>query len=351
MIFQFQSHNKKHQLRTLFMAAVLLVFVLFASCTREDSSYDIAVFIPGVTEGSPTYAMLADGVKKAVAQRENSTASIIEGGFNQGEWQQKVKALAASGDWDLIVTSNPALPEICDAVSREFPDQKFLILDGILEGNPSIYTFRYHQSQQGYLAGSFAALVSSSSMEGATDEKKIGLIIGQEYPDMNRSIRPGFEKGVHSILPEAEIEYRVVGNWFDASKAADLAGDLYDNGVDVILTIAGGAMQGVVTEARERGRYVIWFDTDGYTIAPGTIIGSTAISQERAAYEKTLQAIDGKLPFGEVEYGTVAEGWIHFVDENELFSQYVPETIAREMKKISQGLKTGKPNLPIMEER
>ncbi|HEB09960.1 MAG TPA: BMP family ABC transporter substrate-binding protein, partial [Spirochaetales bacterium] len=37
------------------------------------------------------------------------------------------------------------------------------------------------------------------------------------------------------------MDFRVIGNWYDANKAADLANSMIDSGVDVIATIAGGA--------------------------------------------------------------------------------------------------------------
>lgn len=329
------------------IVAVLFIALMGQGCSRNDEVYRIAVFIPGVTEGSPTYKMLADGVKRAAGEVEKAEASIIEGGFNQGEWLEKVKALTASGEWDLIVTSNPALPEICNTISREFPRQKFLILDGHLEGNESIHTFRYNQMEQGFLAGAFAGLVTTSAMDGANEELKAGMVVGQEYPDMNQAIRPGFEQGLKSVAPGAENGFRVVGNWYDAAKAAELAGDLYDKGADIILTIAGGANQGVISAAAERGKYVIWFDTEGYEIAPGTVIGSTAIAQEKIAYEKTARAIQGEIPWGTAEVGTVADGWITFADDNPLYTDYVPEEIRTKMHSILASLEQGKPHLTM----
>ncbi|WP_020611433.1 BMP family ABC transporter substrate-binding protein [Sediminispirochaeta bajacaliforniensis] len=335
----------------LVITVFLFLTLVFPGCSQKDDTYDIAVFIPGVTEGSPTYSEMADGVLAAAKERDKVEASVIEGGFNQGEWGEKVKALAASGDWDLIVTTNPALPKICEAISGEFPQQKFLILDGFLEGNPSIYTLRYHQMEQGYLAGTFAALVTGSDMSGADKEHlSVGMIVGQEYPDMNQAIRPGFERGVKRVAPEAKIEFRVVGNWFDASKGSELASSLYDSGTDVILTIAGGANQGVVAAAKERGRYVLWFDTAGYDVAPGTVIGSTAVEQYRAAYEKSLAAIDGTLPFGSAEVASTKDGWITFVENDEHYRETVPKELRERQHRFLEDLKQGNPLLPLLEE-
>ncbi|MFO7731563.1 MAG: BMP family ABC transporter substrate-binding protein, partial [Spirochaetia bacterium] len=138
-----------------------------SSSAAAPAEYEIAVFIPGALAGSPTYQMLADGVEQAAQEYEAASVKIVEGGFNQSEWQDKVTQLAATGTYELIVSSNPALPEISRRVSSSFPDQKFLLFDGYLEGEENIYTFRYNQFEQAFLAGHLAGLVTSSSMEGA----------------------------------------------------------------------------------------------------------------------------------------------------------------------------------------
>lgn len=312
-----------------------------------EEPYDIAVFIPGVVAGSPTYRMLADGVKRAADEYDQVSAKIVEGGFNQGEWPDKVTELAATGRYELIVSTNPALPKIADKVSESFPDQRFLLFDGYLEGNEQIYTFRYNQREQAFLAGHMAALVSTSSMAGANEARKIGLLAGQEYPDMNNAIRPGFLEGAQEVDENFSLDFRVLGNWYDAAKAAEIAADMYAAGSDVILTIAGGANQGVIKTAEEEGTYVHWFDSAGYEKAPEHIIGSTAILQEKAAYTKTREAIEGELPFGTGEVVGVADGWITFVADDSRYRELVPEELRNRQAELVRRMKQGEISLPM----
>ncbi len=316
-------------LRIIMVIVVILMVpsLLAAGGIRETSEYRIAVFIPGVTAGSPIYEMLAQGVQRAADEYDHVRANIIEGGTNQGEWADKIAAIAAQGAHDLIVTSNPAMPEIVNEISQQFPQQKFVVMDGFLEGNPSIYTLRYNQYQQAYLAGYFAGLVTASSMEQANSRLKIGLVAGQEYPDMNRSILPGFTDGAADAAGEIEVDFRVVGNWYDASRGKELARDMINAGADVLLPIAGGANYGVLEAAIEYGAYVIWYDTSGYSKAPGVIIGSTAIAQDESTYHTIVRAIEGDLPFGQADQAGISEHAVRFVDDDPLFSEHVPEQI------------------------
>ena len=325
-------------LRSAPLLIVTLILALsIAGCSRSTTStaetpaqtrpYSVAVFVPGVIAGSPTYEMLAAGARRAVEEHPGAVINIIEGGTNQGEWENSVASIAAAGAHDLIITSNPAMPAICDAVSKKFPKQHFIVLDGTWEGNPMIYTLRYDQYEQAFIAGYLAGLVTAGPMDGANDQLKVGLIAGQEYPDMTGSILPGFSDGAKAASPGAQVDFRVVGNWYDASKGAELARSMISGGVDVILPISGGANQGVVTAARETGTYIIWFDQNGYAIEPGVVVGSTAIKQDLAAYERVTAAIEGTLEVGTSEVVGLAEGWIVFIDDDPLYRQYVPQTI------------------------
>jgi len=355
------DRNKVFQ-KALFIVLVFISALLLQACGGESTTPEtgqetgtekeleplrIAVFIPGVLAGSPLYQMLADGVTDAAEEFPHVTVKIVEGGFNQAEWQDKVTELASTGMYDLIISSNPALPDICNRVSSSFPDQKFLLFDGYLEGNSSMYTFRYNQYEQAFLAGHMAGLVTGSSMEGVNDEAIIGLIAGQEYPDMNDAIRPGFLAGARSVDPEIKLDFRVVGNWYDATKASELSRSMIQSGVDVILPIAGGANQGVIKAAEEEGIYIHWFDTNGYRNSPGRIIGSTAILQEKAAYENTLRAIRGTLPYGQADIVGVSDGWIHFIHEDSAFEQTVPEQLRTRQLELLEKMEKGEIRFPM----
>ncbi len=332
----------------------LLLFsllIILSGCGKgsknETSKADsVAVFIPGVIAGSPTYEMLAEGAEKAVKEAE-AEMNIIEGGFNQGEWENKITAIASTRSYDVIITSNPAMPEICSRVSEIYPDQKFIVLDGYLDGNKNIYTFMYNSFEQAYLIGKFGALVTKSDMKGADSNLNIGLIAGQEYPMMNKVIKPGFIEGLKSVDHDIKLDFRIVGNWYDASKGAELAEKMFDSGVDVILAIAGGASQGIISAAKERGRYVLWFDNNGYSLSEGTVIGCSAMRQDRAAYESVSKALKGKLEYGSAVISGVKDDYVYFVENDPVYINTVPEEIRNRISETVNSIKEGRLKLEM----
>jgi len=331
---------------------LFLAMALLTACKNtekgktSESGVSIVVFIPGVLAGSAIYEMLADGTKKAAeefaASEQKSvapTVTVIEGGFNQAEWESQITTLAASQTYNLIVTSNPSMPVIVSSVSQKFPNQKFLLLDGELAGNPNVYTLRYNQREQAYMAGYIAALVSLENNQGGA--KIVGLLAAQEYPAMNDIILPGYLEGARAVDPAFSVDFRVVGNWFDAVKAAELAAGMIRSGATVLLPIAGGAGQGAVQAAYEAGAKVVWFDTNGYAIRPGTIIGSAILRQDKAAYEKTMLYLKGELPFGKAEVAGTADGFVDFVEDDPLYLAAVSRTIREKQTQLIVRLRTG----------
>jgi len=315
----------------------------------EARGQNIAVFVPGMIAGSPVYEMLVQGVRGAVSdwntQGGKADMTLIEGGFNQAEWESQVTTLAASGNYDLIVSSNPSLPVIVQEVSARFPTQQFLLLDAELSGNPQVYTLGFNNREEAFMAGYFAALTAGElARQGLSSQWKprVGLVAAQEYPVMNEVILPAYWEGAQAVDPAFTVDFRVVGNWFDAARAAELAGGMIRDGVGVILCIAGSANEGVVQAAAEGGAKVVWFDTSGYRIRPGVILGSAILREDKAAYEKTWAFLAGNLPFGRAETAGIAEGFVDFDDQDPLYLSWVSEEIRKKQGELLERLRSGK---------
>jgi simple sugar transport system substrate-binding protein len=312
----------------------------------KSGGVSIAVFIPGVMSGSPIYEMLAQGVEKAAGEFSaagNAPApevTVIEGRYNQAEWEPQVTTLAASGGYDLIVSSNPSLPAIVSSVSAKFPEQKFLLLDGELAGNPSVYTLRYNQREQAYMAGYIAALCTRE-MTGERGRLRLVLLAAQEYPAMNNIILPGYTEGARAVDSAFAVDFRVVGNWFDAARGTELAAEMIRDGARVILPIAGGAGEGAVRAAIEGSAKIVWFDTNGYGFSPGTVVGSAILHQDKAAYEKTMLFLKGTLPFGRAEMAGIRDGYVDFVQDDPNYIASVSPGIREQQAAMIARLRSG----------
>ncbi len=325
--------------KIILLVAALSAFGLsfgLISCSKkaESNKTSIAVFVPGIVDGSPVYAMLVKGVQAAVEENSSSAeVFIMEAGTTQSEWPGKITALCAENKYDVIISSNPSLPDIVEPILQQFPNQKFILLDATKEGNNNIHTVCYNQYEQSYITGYIGGLMSKSH--------KMSLIAAQEYPVMNNIILPYFEKGAKAAENSTTVDFRIVGNWYDATKGAEIADAVAKTGVDVILPICGGASQGVITSAVNNGIYITWFDDNGFSKAPGTIISSSVMEQEKMSKMVTQEFLNGKTPWGTAKMVGIKEGFVDFVQDDPNYISTVPEDIRNEMKSIIDNIKNG----------
>lgn len=323
-----------------------LFFALFLCLPLIAAPLKIGVFIPGQREGSPIYDSLAAGAERFASENPGSSVRVFEAGFNQAEWQEKLTSFVGSNRFDVILTSNPSLPDLIEAIAPLFPSQKFICLDGYKTGVSALHTVLYNQTEQGYIAGYLAGLISSSALPGANPQKKAGMIIGQHYPVMDTLIAPGFEQGLKAVDPSFGLDIRVLGNWYDATKASDLAKSMIASGVDVILPICGSASQGVVKATKDLNRYLVFFDSDEYARAPGTILGCVALKQKELAYAKLAEFAQKATPWGRADVVGVKEGFIELLDRHPSYAQNLPQSIRGRMSDLIAGIASGALSFP-----
>jgi simple sugar transport system substrate-binding protein len=330
------------------LAALVLQTAVFAGSRADQTDaqaekLSVLVYITGMVAGSPPYELMAAGAEEFAAKHEGVTVKVYEAGFNQAEWEEQLTSLVASGEYNLVLGSNPSLPEICANVGKKFPKQRFIITDAQLEGNPQISTYLYNQYEQSLYLGYLAGLITTSAMPKANAAKKIGFIAAQQYPLLDRHIVPGFLRGAQMVDGDISLDFRVVGNWFDANKAAELASSMMSAGVDVFASIAGGAAQGMIKTAGDRGAYVVFHNTDEYDkAAPGVIVGCGLMEQKKLVEEVLNSALAGKVVYGKAETVGVSEGYLGFIFDNPGYTASLPPDIRAKFEAFFNDVKAGK---------
>ena len=328
----------------LFLAALLLL--LLPGCERSerqgDDTLSVLIFIPGMVAGSPTYEMMVEGALEFARENDGIYIRIYEAGFNQAQWEEQLLSMVAGGGFDLVLSSNPALPEIAASVARVFPSQKFVITDAYYSGNPQIMTYFFNQFEQAFFLGYLAGLVSTSDMPHANSARRIGFIAAQEFPMLTRHMVPGFIEGARRVDPAIELDFRLIGNWFDASAASELAQGMINAGVDVFTSIAGGATQGLIHAIRDRGAYAVFFNTNEYHQAPGLVVGSGIIKQRELTQEILASFLEGTIPFGTTRTIGVREGYIDFIFDDPHFREHVPAGIQERFAAFIDDFRAGR---------
>ncbi|MCL2210333.1 MAG: BMP family ABC transporter substrate-binding protein [Treponema sp.] len=309
-------------MKKTFYLFLFISVLLFSGCekkaesVKQEKRLSALIYITGVIAGSPTYELMAEGANEFALNNPGIQIKIYEAGMNQAQWEQQLAEMVSSGNYDVVIGSNPSLPEICANVAKMFPNQKFIIADAEYEGHPQIRTFNYNQYDQSLLLGYLAGLVTISDMPYANSQKKIGFIAAQEYPLLTRQMIPGFLEGARIADPEISLDVRIVGSWADANKAAELAIAMMNSGVDVFTAIAGGAAQGLIRVAVEKGAYIVWYNTNAYSLAPGYIIGCGVMEQKKLVMEILEKVLEDQIEYGISDTIGIKEGYLGFISDD-----------------------------------
>ncbi|MDR2941874.1 MAG: BMP family ABC transporter substrate-binding protein [Treponema sp.] len=331
---------------------VLLFVTLVFSCTKKNhvqaqKELSVLVFITGVTAGSIPYEQMAQGALEFAGANSGVSVKIYEAGFNQAEWEQQLAEMVSSGVYDIVIGSNPSLPELCVNVGKKFPDQKFIITDAKYAGNPQIRTYLYNQYEQSLFLGYLAGLVTTSNMPYANKQKKIGFIAAQEYPLLTKQMVPGFLEGAKFVDKEIELDKRIIGSWADASKAAELCAAMIDSGVDVFTAIAGGAAQGMIKTAVEKNKYIVSYNANEYKLADGLVLGCGIMEQKKLVKEILEDALEGRIEYGIAQTVGVKEGYLGFIFDDPAYQKNMPVDIREKFEKFYNALSEGKINYTI----
>jgi simple sugar transport system substrate-binding protein len=313
--------------------SIILLFCMIFSfgCTRKTSAKEkdlsVLVFITGVIAGSPPHELMAEGALEFASANPNVNIKIYEAGMNQGEWEKQLAEMVSGGEYDVVLSSNPSLPEICVNIAKLFPNQKFIIADAQYEGNPQIKTYYYNQYEQSLFLGYLAGLITTSNMPNTNSQKRIGFIAAQEYPLLTRQMIPGFLEGARLVDPQIELDRRIIGSWADAARAAELTSAMIDAGVDIFTSIAGGAAQGMIRTVVDRGVYIVWYNTSAYDLAPGIIVGCGIMEQKKLTMEILKNVLEDKMEYGFSQTVGVKEGYIRFDFDDPYYQNSLPADI------------------------
>ncbi|HEY0637159.1 MAG TPA: BMP family ABC transporter substrate-binding protein [Pseudonocardiaceae bacterium] len=204
----------------------------------------------------------AKGLDEAKAALGITQVKELTAGANESEAdkQTRLRQLAAEGH-NPIIGVGFAYSEATKAVAPEFPNTKFAVVDGFVEGVPNVTGLLFAEEQGSFLVGVAAAYKSKSC--------KIGFVGGVNIP-LIQKFEAGFTQGVKAVAPNATVEktYLTEAGDFtgfqDAPKGQIATKGLIDKGVDVVYQAAGASGKGVFAAAQEGNVLAIGVDSDQY---------------------------------------------------------------------------------------
>ncbi len=259
------------------------------------------------------------GIKRAEAELEIHLNEVI--GQRSDPVLIEMVFREAAQNSDLVLTAGIQMGESLSRVAADFPDVKFAIVDVALD-IPNVAGLNYKANEGSFLVGAIAGLKSESG--------RIGYIGGVDVP-LLREFEAGYVAGVHTVNPDAVVSIDYISEdtsgFNQPDKAKEIALTQYESGVDVIYTVAGGSGLGVLEAAQAQGKYVIWVDSNGNHLAPGTVLTSMVKQIENSVYGVINETIDGTF-MGGLRYQGLVDGGVDYALDEHNRSELSDEIIA-----------------------
>lgn len=197
---------------------------------------------------------------------------------------------AIDNNADLVIGVGFNLSNAIEKAAKGYPDQQFAIVDGSFKTIPdNVSVLLFNESQAAYLAGMVTALTVESN--------KFGFIGGYEMPAVV-SYKEGFEEGLKAINPNATLQVQYANSFTDAAKGKSIAQQMYMNGVECIMTAAGGVNNGVYEAGLEKSKFAVGVDSAQSSFAPKTIVTSALKNVDVGVNKAINNFIDGTLQGG-----------------------------------------------------
>lgn len=209
---------------------------------------------------------------------------------NEAQREQALRSLAEEGA-NPIVTTGFGMSDPIAAVAADFPDTKFVTIDGWVDpaAHPNVLTIGFSEHEGSYLVGMMAAMASKTGT--------VSFIGGMDIP-LIRNFACGYAQGAKAVKPDVTFISSMTGTtpaaWNDPVKGAELAKAQKAQGSDVIFAAAGGTGVGVLQAAADEAILSVGVDSNQNYLFPGKVLTSMLKRVDVAVYNsmKAGDALD-----------------------------------------------------------
>ncbi len=260
---------------------------------KFDKSFNEAAFNGAQRWAEETGGSFREIELQSEAQREQALRRFAEAGANP------------------VITTGFAFATPVEAVAGDYPDTKFVNIDGWMPEVPAnVQLIAFQEHQGSYLVGMLAAMASKSGT--------IGFIGGMDIP-LIRHFGCGYAQGAKAVNPDINIVANMTGTtptaWNDPVKGSELTKAQISQGADVVYAAAGGTGVGVLQTAADEGILSIGVDSNQNHMHPGKVLTSMLKRVDVAVYNSMKAGADMETG-GFTVLGLAEEGVGWALDDN-----------------------------------
>ncbi len=265
--------------------------IIFDLGGKFDKSFNEAAFRGAQRWADETGGKFLEIELQSEAQREQALRRFAEAGANP------------------IVTTGFAMSTPLSEVAPDYPDTKFVTIDGWVEA-PNVHVVGFSEHEGSYLVGLLAAKASKTGT--------VGFIGGMDVP-LIRKFACGYAQGVKAGNPDATIIANMTGTtpaaWNDPVRGGELTKAQIAQGADVVYAAAGGTGIGVLQAAADAdGVLSIGVDSNQNHLFPGKVLTSMLKRVDVAVYNIMTAGADLEVGFEALDLSQDGVGYA--LDDN-----------------------------------
>ncbi len=242
---------------------------------------------------------------------------------------------------------------MADAIAEgatKYPDVKFALVDSTIGDPesplPNTRALLFNTAEAAYLAGYASASMSQTG--------KVGTYLGMQIPS-TAVFADGFSDGIDKFNEDKGADVQLlgwdketqtgmaVGNFEDQPKGKQFTEELFNQGADVVMPVAGPVGLGSLAAAKEReGTMVVWVDSDGALTeeASADVILTSVMKQIEAAVFDTIKTVVDDSWSSDPFIGTLANDGVGIAPWHD-FAEKVPADLDSEIDALREAIIDG----------
>ncbi|WP_336775946.1 BMP family protein [Paenibacillus sp. MMO-58] len=290
-------------------------------------SLKVALLTPGPVNDNGWNATAYAGLMKIKEELGAETAYSEK--VSNSDAAEFIRGYADDG-YDVIIGHGFEYGDIMKDIAPDYKDTWFLVNSSTISQEPNLASLSLNNSEQGYLMGSIAALMSKSGT--------VAAIGGSDIPPIANSVK-GFELGAKETVPSIKVLSTMMGGDSDVAKAKETAISFIEKGADVVMTNANQAGLGGIEAAQQKGVLAIGSNQDQNPNGPDTVV--TSVIQD---YPEAMKVVVERIQKGEMKAESqllgVKDGAIYLAPFHS-FEDKISKDIMDKINAIVETLKSG----------
>ena len=232
------------------------------------------------------------------------------------DYLPNLRNMARTGNYDLILCVGFLLGDALKAAAEEFPNQKFAIIDSVVDA-PNVMSIVFRENEQSALIGALAAMTAAEK-----GYKYAGIVLGIEIPVLyhfEAGFRFGMDWGLKKYAevtgktPDVGLLYTYTGTFSDIAQGKAATEAMLAQGAVGVYNVAGPLGVGdleAVTEAHTNAGttfgapYYFGVDSDQDWMGNGYHALASGMKRvDNACYSAVKSIVDGTFTGGVVSLG------------------------------------------------